>query len=86
MNWRRLIFVGFLIILILADVCNAYNNTWDKVREKKARMVKKLRKDMRKLKKQEGAVKLVGGEGGHEGKKGQIIRRFNLKQKVPSKL
>ena len=67
MNWRRLIFVGFLIILILADVCNAYNNTLDKVREKKARMVKKLRKDVRKLKKQEGAVKLVGGEGGHEG-------------------
>lgn len=45
------------------------NDTWDeKIREKKARLVKKLKKDLRKLKKQEGAVKLVGGEnGGHEG-------------------
>ncbi|XP_060824784.1 lysyl oxidase homolog 3A isoform X3 [Bombus pascuorum] len=68
MNWKVLV-VGFLITLALVDVCVGNNGTWDKVREKKARIVKKLKKDIRKLKKQEGAVKLVGGEnGGHEGR------------------
>lgn len=67
MNWKVLV-VGFLMTLALVDVCVGNNGTWDKVREKKARIVKKLKKDIRKLKKQEGAVKLVGGEnGGHEG-------------------
>lgn len=52
----------------MVDICTANNDTWDKIREKKARLVKKLKKDFRKLKKQEGAVKLVGSEnGGHEG-------------------
>ncbi|XP_012136331.2 lysyl oxidase homolog 3A isoform X2 [Megachile rotundata] len=68
MKWRRFIFLGFLTMLILPDVCLGFNSTWDKIREKKARMVKKLRKDFRKLKKQEGAVKLVGGEGAHSGR------------------
>lgn len=71
MDWRILI-IGFSIILaIMVDVRTTANSndTWDeKIREKKARLVKKLKKDLRKLKKQEGAVKLVGGEnGGHEG-------------------
>ncbi|XP_003401353.1 lysyl oxidase homolog 3A isoform X1 [Bombus terrestris] len=67
MNWKVLV-VGFLMTLALVDVCVGNNGTWDKVREKKARIVKKLKKDIRKLKKQEGAVKLVGGKnGGHEG-------------------
>ena len=60
--------VGFLMTLTLADVCAASNSTSNKVREKKARIVGKLKRDFRKLKKQDGAVKLVGGEnGGHEG-------------------
>ncbi|XP_076759794.1 lysyl oxidase homolog 2B isoform X1 [Xylocopa sonorina] len=67
MNWKILM-VGCLVTLTLVDVCAANNATWDKIREKKARIVKKLKKDFRKLKKQEGAIKLVGGEnGGHEG-------------------
>lgn len=67
MNWKILV-VGFLMTLTLVDVCAASNSTWNKVRETKARIVKKLKRDFRKLKKQEGAVKLVGGEnGGHEG-------------------
>ncbi|CAL7937931.1 unnamed protein product [Xylocopa violacea] len=68
MNWKVLV-VGCLVTLTLVDVCAANNVTWDKIREKKARIVKKLKKDFRKLKKQEGAIKLVGGEnGGHEGR------------------
>lgn len=62
-------------MMVAADVCVANNGTWDKVREKKARIVKKLKKDFRKLKKQEGAVKLVGGNGAHEGK-GDEARNF----------
>lgn len=51
------------------------------MRAKKARIVKKLKKDFKKLKKQEGAIKLVGGERGdyegnveilHNGKWGSI--------------
>ncbi|PBC29812.1 Scavenger receptor cysteine-rich domain-containing group B protein [Apis cerana cerana] len=56
-----------MTLAIVVDICTANNDTWDKIREKKARLVKKLKKDFRKLKKQEGAVKLVGSEnGGHE--------------------
>ncbi|XP_043675334.1 lysyl oxidase homolog 3A isoform X2 [Vespula pensylvanica] len=45
------------------------DNVSTMVRAKKARMVKKLKRDFRKLKKQEGAIKLVGGENGdYEGK------------------
>lgn len=61
--------IGCLVTLTLVVVCASNNATWDKVREKKARIVKKLKKDSRKLKKQEGAMKLVGGENGHEGRK-----------------
>lgn len=58
----------FLVILVLIDVCTADNGTWVRTRDKKARLVKKLKKDYRKLKKQEGALKLVGGvKGEHEG-------------------
>ncbi|XP_031370919.1 lysyl oxidase homolog 3A-like isoform X2 [Apis dorsata] len=69
MNWRILV-VGFsMMVAMMVDICTANNDTWDKIREKKARLVKKLKKDFRKLKKQEGAVKLVGSEnGGHEGR------------------
>ncbi|XP_043790473.1 lysyl oxidase homolog 3A-like isoform X2 [Apis laboriosa] len=69
MNWRILV-VGFsMMVAMMVDICTANNDTWDKIHEKKARLVKKLKKDFRKLKKQEGAVKLVGSEnGGHEGR------------------
>lgn len=57
-----------MMVAMMVDICTANNDTWDKIREKKARLVKKLKKDFRKLKKQEGAVKLVGSEnGGYEG-------------------
>lgn len=57
-----------MMLAMMVDTCTANNDTLDKIREKKARLVKKLKKDFRKLKKQEGAVKLVGSEnGGHEG-------------------
>lgn len=66
---RWIIAFGLLLALMLAvDASMASNSTWDKAREKKARIVKKLKKDFRKLKKQDGAVKLVGGESSHEGK------------------
>ncbi|KOX72728.1 Lysyl oxidase like protein 2B [Melipona quadrifasciata] len=67
MNWKVLV-VGFLMTLTLVDVRAASNSTLNKVREKKARIVEKLKRDFRKLKKQDGAVKLVGGGNGeHEG-------------------
>ncbi|XP_017889391.1 lysyl oxidase homolog 2B isoform X1 [Ceratina calcarata] len=66
MNRVVLIF-GFWITLSLVSICETSNDTWNKIREKKARIVKKLKKDFRKLKKQEGAVKLVGGENEYEG-------------------
>ncbi|XP_076295127.1 lysyl oxidase homolog 3A [Lasioglossum baleicum] len=65
MNWRTVL-LGLCLSMLL-DVSANGNNTWDKVREKKARIVKKLKKDFRKLKKQEGAVKLVGGQHSYEG-------------------
>lgn len=78
MNWRILV-VGFSLAIVV-DICAANNDTWDKIREKKARLVKKLKKDFRKLKKQEGAVKLVGSEnGGHEGNDSSLeIETFRI--------
>lgn len=78
MNWRILV-VGFSLAIVV-DICTANNDTWDKIREKKARLVKKLKKDFRKLKKQEGAVKLVGSEnGGHEGNDSSLeIETFRI--------
>lgn len=69
-----------MTLAIVVDVCTANNDTWDKIREKKARLVKKLKKDFRKLKKQEGAVKLVGSEnGGHEGNDSSLeIETFRI--------
>lgn len=80
MNFRA-VALGVLAILVVTEFCAANNDTWTKIRDRKARLVKKLKKDFRKLKKQEGAVKLVGGEKGahdgnveilHEGKWGSI--------------
>lgn len=50
--------------IVLADISNVTDTN---IRLKKARMVKKLKKDFRKLKKQEGAIKLVDGKGDYEG-------------------
>lgn len=68
-----------MTLAIVVDICTANNDTWDKIREKKARLVKKLKKDFRKLKKQEGAVKLVGSEnGGHEGNDSSLEKSKHL--------
>lgn len=57
-----------IMLLFAFELCASNNDTWTMARERKARIVKKLRKDFRKLKKQEGALKLIGGENGdHEG-------------------
>lgn len=48
---------GLLLVLMLAvHASMASNSTWDRAREKKARIVKKLKKDFRKLKKQDGEI------------------------------
>lgn len=65
-SWKSIL-LGLSTMLVILEVCLASNSTWDKAREK-ARIVKKLKKDFRKLKKQDGALKLVGGEHSHEGK------------------
>jgi hypothetical protein len=55
-----------IVLLSVFEFCTSNNSTWS--RGKKTRIVRKLRKDFRKLKKQEGALKLIGGETGeHEG-------------------
>ncbi|XP_054001220.1 lysyl oxidase homolog 3-like isoform X2 [Hylaeus anthracinus] len=66
MKWKLVLF-SLIVTSMLLDVCNGTNTTWDKIREKKARIVKKLKKDFRKLKKQDGAIKLVGSEHSYEG-------------------
>lgn len=58
----------FIVLVFVFEFCISDNDTWIENHDKKARVVKKLKKDFRKLKKQEGALKLVGGENGdHEG-------------------
>ncbi|KYM87355.1 Lysyl oxidase like protein 3 [Atta colombica] len=75
--------IAFSLIMLLAvfEFCTSNNATWASNRDKKTRIVRKLRKDFRKLKKQEGALKLTGGENGeyegnveilHNGKWGSI--------------
>lgn len=67
---------SWIVLLFTFEFCASNNDTWTTTREKKARIVKKLRKDFRRLKKQEGALKLMGGENGdHEG--ATIISFFN---------
>ncbi|KAL0114215.1 hypothetical protein PUN28_011492 [Cardiocondyla obscurior] len=61
--------VAFTLIALLPifEFCTSNNATWISS-DKRTRVARKLRKDFRKLKKQEGAVKLIGGENGeHEG-------------------
>lgn len=62
--------IAFSLIVLLAvfEFCTSNNATSVRSRDKKTRTARKLKKDFRKLKKQEGALKLVGGENGeHEG-------------------
>lgn len=62
--------MAFSLIALLAvfEFCTSNNATSVSSRDKKTRTPRKLKKDFRKLKKQEGALKLVGGENGeHEG-------------------
>lgn len=66
------LWLGLLLPLLLLvsafEFCASDNDTWTMTRDMKVRIIKKLRKDYRKLKKQEGALKLIGGEDGdHEG-------------------
>ncbi|XP_014606671.1 PREDICTED: lysyl oxidase homolog 2 [Polistes canadensis] len=82
----RSLFILMMIVSVLFDHCAIANDDNESimvatVRAKKARMVKKLKKDFKKLKKQEGAIKLIGSEKGdyegnveilHEGKWGSI--------------
>lgn len=60
--------LGLLLVSGVFEFCASDNDTWPVTRDTRARIIKKLRKDYRKLKKQEGALKLIGGEiGDHEG-------------------
>jgi len=64
--------IAFSLIMLLSifEFCTSNNTTWTNNRDEKTRVVRKLRRDFRKLKKQEGALKLIGGENGeHEGAK-----------------
>lgn len=66
----RRVGIAFSMIMLLSifEFCTSNNATWTSSRDKRTRIVRKLRKDFRKLKKQEGAIKLIGGENGeHEG-------------------
>lgn len=81
---------SFIVLLsIVFEFCTSNNATWTSSRDKKTRIVRKLRKDFRKLKKQEGALKLIGGENGeHEGTikihfmRDLILKIFNIKKKT----
>lgn len=56
-----------VVLLLIFGFCMSDNND-NSNRNKKVGIVKKLRRNFRKLKKQEGALKLVGGENDdHEG-------------------
>lgn len=67
-----------LLLLVSAfEFCAADNDTWAVTRDAKARIIKKLRKDYRKLKKQEGALKLIGSETGDY--EGAAVRSFYIK-------
>lgn len=68
--------LGLLFLVFAFEFCTADNDTWPVTLDVKARIIKKLRKDYRKLKKQEGALKLIGGEAGdHEGVRREVPRR-----------
>lgn len=79
---------SFIVLLsVLFEFCTSNNANWTSSRDKKMRIVRKLRKDFRKLKKQEGALKLIGGENGeHEGStrthfmRDLILKIFNIEQ------
>lgn len=55
--------LSFIILLIIFTVVIV-----DGVHKKKARKFRKSGKDVRRLKKKDGAVKLVGGKYNNEGK------------------
>lgn len=58
----RRIRIAFSLIVLLSifEFCMSNNDT----RIRKMRIIKKLKKDFRRLKKQEGALKLIGSENG----------------------
>lgn len=56
--------VGLLLVSGVLELCASDNDTWSMTQDMRARIINKLRKDYRKLKKQEGALKLIGGESG----------------------
>lgn len=62
----RRIRIAFSLIVLLSifEFCMSNNDTWTRNRDRKIRVIEKLKKDFRKLKKQEGALKLIGGENG----------------------
>lgn len=60
------IYLAFVGAVVLTDGVNN-GTTVQGNRAKKARMVRKLKGDFKKLKKQEGALKLVDGNGDYEG-------------------
>jgi len=51
-----------ILLLLVFEFCASSNDSWTNSRDSKMRVIKKLRKDFRKLKKQEGALKLTGGD------------------------
>ncbi|XP_012222886.1 lysyl oxidase homolog 3 [Linepithema humile] len=66
MRWQlQRIGIAFSFIVLLSELCTSNNDTRTNNRNK---IVRKLKKDFRKLKKEEGALRLTGGENGdHEG-------------------
>jgi len=80
--------IAFSLIMLLSifEFCTSNNATWTSNRDEKTRIVRKLRKDFRKLKKQEGALKLIGGENGeHEGAKKFILLQNLIKYLISGK-
>lgn len=74
MQLRRIrIAFSLIVLLSIFEFCMSNNDT----RIRNMRIIKKLKKDFRRLKKQEGALKLIGGENGDY--EGAAINYLHLK-------
>jgi len=79
MRWQlQRIGITFSFIVLLSEFCTSNNNTRT---NNCNQIIRKLKKDFRKLKKEEGALKLIGGENGdHEGNSDiSVITQFLFK-------
>ncbi|XP_046751006.1 lysyl oxidase homolog 2-like [Diprion similis] len=70
--YKFYLYAGLIVYLAFVEAVD-FNSTdvestvFNRSRDTRAKIVRKLKKDFRKLKKQEGAIKLLGGNGDYEG-------------------